>query len=613
MLLPFILTISGSSRPTAAQLPHLKHSIAVIGHRGGRALAPENTLAAVKKAIQLGADYVEIDVRATKDGHLVIMHDRTVDRTTNGKGAVKNLDFDTIRTLDAGSKFSAKYSNEKVPTFEEVLQLCQGKINIYLDHKEAPTEQCFELVKKYHMEKNVLVYNGTDGLLEWKKIAPHIPVMPSLPDEYRKEGGIAEYQKLLPAEVLDGNLLEWTKELVDQAHSAGVKVYVDNLGPYDNPPGFRKAIQMGVDGIQTDHLDQLIDVLKQIQNGDKHAGDYRGKAFMEVPRFKTTLDPVAGTKILISPRLFTAIPANEIVVSWNADTPPGTGLKIEASGTCDGKDSSFYIMGLWSKDNTLYPRTSLIGQKDSDGEVQTDTLSLHKPASHFQIRITLEPSTSGAIPELKYVGISMTDTSIKPDSLPPNKAAWGKEVTVPSKTQLGYPDAAGWCSPASTAMTLAFWAGRLHRPELDITVPEVAHSIYDKQYDGTGNWPFNTAFAGSKPGMVAYVTRFSDIRELEDWIVAGFPIVVSCSYDLLLGKHRDADPGHLLVCVGFTKDGDMVLNDPAHHPERGETARRVFPRANFLSGWERSRKLVYLIYPENSIIPDNIYGHWDAG
>lgn len=245
-----------------APLPHLKHPIAVIAHRAGRGIMPENTLAAIRNAIRIGVDYVELDVRTTKDGRLVIMHDGSVDRTTNGSGAVRDLDFETIRGLDAGSKFSAKYASEKVPTLEEVLALIHNRVNFYLDHKSAPTDQVYAMVKKFGMEKQVIVYNGTDGLKEWKKIAPKIPVMPSLPDEFRRPGGIAEYEKDLPAEVLDGNLVEWTKDLVDEAHAAGVKVYVDNLGPNDNPAGFRKAIEMGVDGIQTDYPDQLIKYLK---------------------------------------------------------------------------------------------------------------------------------------------------------------------------------------------------------------------------------------------------------------------------------------------------------------------------------------------------------------
>ena len=122
-----------------ADLPRLKHPIAVIAHRAGRGIAPENTLAAIRKAIALKVDYVELDIRATKDGHLVIMHDRTVDRTTKGTGAVKDLTLAEIRALDAGSKFDATNAGERVPTFEEVLKLCRGKVHIYVDHKEAPT------------------------------------------------------------------------------------------------------------------------------------------------------------------------------------------------------------------------------------------------------------------------------------------------------------------------------------------------------------------------------------------------------------------------------------------------------------------------------------------
>jgi hypothetical protein len=161
-------------------------------------------------------------------------------------------------------------------------------------------------------------------------------------------------------------------------------------------------------------------------------------------------------------------------------------------------------------------------------------------------------------------------------------------------------------------MALAFWAKKLDRPELDIPVPDAARAIYDHVYKGTGNWPFNMAFAGAFPGMRAYVTRFSDIRELEDWIEAGIPPIVSLSYDLLKGIKRDRDPGHLMVCVGFTQDGDMILNDPAHRPEKGQTARSVFPRSNFLRAWKRSDYTVYLVYPEDTKLPPDPLGHWES-
>ena len=263
MMLAFALASRADPPAPFAPLPRLKHPIAVIGHRAGRGIMPENTLSAIRNAIRLGVDYVELDIRATKDGQLVIMHDAQVDRTTNGSGAVRDLDLATIRALDAGSKFSAQYAGEKVPTFEEVLSLCKGKVNIYVDHKEAPTAQVLEAIKRHGMEKHVVIYNGPEDLKEWKRLAPQLPVMPSVPKAYRRPGGIADFEKELAAEVLDGNLAEWTKELVDQAHAVGVKVYVDNLGPNDNPDGFRKAIEMGVDGIQTDYPDQLLTFLKE--------------------------------------------------------------------------------------------------------------------------------------------------------------------------------------------------------------------------------------------------------------------------------------------------------------------------------------------------------------
>jgi glycerophosphoryl diester phosphodiesterase len=257
------LTFGSSAQQAAhAPLPALKHPIAVIAHRAGRGLRPENTLAAIKNAISLGADYVELDIRTTSDGKLVIMHDSRVDRTTNGTGEVSKLSSQEIAALDAGSKFSAKYAGEHVPTFDQVLSACKGHVNIYVDHKSAPTAQVLAAIKAHGMQKHVLVYNGPEELTEWKKLDPHVPVMPSLPDEFRKPGGISTFEKVLSAEALDGGLDGWDAELVAQAHAAGVKVYVDNLGEYDNEAGFEKAIKMGVDGIQTDYPDRLIAYLK---------------------------------------------------------------------------------------------------------------------------------------------------------------------------------------------------------------------------------------------------------------------------------------------------------------------------------------------------------------
>lgn len=245
-----------------AALPALRYGVAAISHRGGAGIAPENTLAAYRQAIRLKADYVEIDVRTTRDGALVIMHDSTVDRTTDGHGKVRDLTLAEIRALTVKNRFGPAFAGQRVPTLDEVLTLCREKINVYLDHKDADTAAVLAALKAHGMERHVVVYNNPERLKEWKRLAPEIPVMPSLPDELRRPGGPAEFEAECPAEVLDGHLIEWTRELVDEAHAAGARVYVDIMGPTDTPEGYARAIAMGVDGIQTDHPDALVKFLR---------------------------------------------------------------------------------------------------------------------------------------------------------------------------------------------------------------------------------------------------------------------------------------------------------------------------------------------------------------
>ena len=109
----------------------------IFAHRGSKGTHPENTLASFKEAVRVGSDGIELDVHLTKDGHLVVIHDETVDRTTNGTGEIRSLTLAEIKELDAGSWFHNKYAGEKIPTLEEVLLLLtelgfNGQLNIEL-------------------------------------------------------------------------------------------------------------------------------------------------------------------------------------------------------------------------------------------------------------------------------------------------------------------------------------------------------------------------------------------------------------------------------------------------------------------------------------------------
>jgi Peptidase_C39 like family len=313
--------------------------------------------------------------------------------------------------------------------------------------------------------------------------------------------------------------------------------------------------------------------------------------------------------VLLSPEIKSTISWNELVVSWNAAAPAGTFLKVETRALSPRHATKFYTLGNWSPENQPFSRTSVRHQQDADGYVDTDTLLLTKLSDAAQIRVTLG-GTNGARPTLKFLGASFANTKAPTIVRPPNRAAWGKIISTPERSQHGYPEAAGWCSPAALSMVLARWSEILNRPEMNLTVPEVAAKVYDDDYAGTGNWSFNTAFAGSFPGMRSFVTRFDDISEVEGWIAAGIPVVLSTRWDWLQpGRPLDSE-GHLIVCIGFTETGDVIVNDPAAHLDQGQLVRRIYKRKDVIHAWTNSHQAVYLVYPENAKIPENQYGHW---
>lgn len=334
---------------------------------------------------------------------------------------------------------------------------------------------------------------------------------------------------------------------------------------------------------------------------------FRGTRFIgfkNLREFEKT-DPGTNHVVFTSAKIAAGLPVTELIVSWSADVPAGTGLKFEASAFHEEHPTRWYTMGLWATDTRAHPRESVPGQRDDDGSVLTDTLKLKTPASLVQLRIT-STGTNGHLPNLKFLGLCLSDASATPLPLPPNRKAWGKVLPVPELTQMAYPNGGVICSPTTVSMLLRFWAEKLKRPELAKDVPEIVEGVYDVNWGGTGNWPFNTAFAGAQKGMRGYVTRFSDVSELEDWIARGLPVGLSVCYDKLRGK-PGGPSGHLVVCVGFTETGDVIINDPG----TSLNVRKTFTRENVIKGWGHSRNTVYLIYPEGTKLPRDRFGHWE--
>ena len=331
-------------------------------------------------------------------------------------------------------------------------------------------------------------------------------------------------------------------------------------------------------------------------------------AITDFSGFKRSAGPRANQTVLLSPELKTPIPWDELVISWNAVAPPGTGLQLEARVIYPGHATQYYSLGYWSEDAAGQRRESVTGQKDGDGDVKTDTLVLKLPADRLQLRVSLFGADEHTVPRLKLIGLSMLDSKAAWIVRPSNKAAWGRSLPVPERSQLSYQGGREWCSPTAVSMVLAYWSAVLKRLELDVDAPAVAAGVFDRNWPGTGNWPFNTAFAGRFEGMRGCVTRLADIAELETLVTAGVPPIASVSYDALYARLPDKGNGHLVVCVGFTEKGDVVINDPWADFAKGDTVRQVVPRENFVKAWRHSRQTTYLIRPENWPAPKS--GRW---
>ena len=309
--------------------------------------------------------------------------------------------------------------------------------------------------------------------------------------------------------------------------------------------------------------------------------------------------------IWVSPVFLSPAPWKELIVSWNALAPPGCGLKIEARAIYPDRATSYYTMGLWADDTADQPRTSMNGQKDEDGDVLTDTLVLNRPAQECQVRLTWR-GTNAAGGRLKFLGLSLSSRAPSASSQTPNRRVWGRVIPVPERSQLSYKGGENWCSPTAVSMVLAYWSQVLGRPELKMGVPDAAAGVFDPNWPGTGNWPFNTAFAGKFPGLRAYVTRVRGIPDLESWVSSGVPPILSVSSDVLNGRSRDRVSGHLVVCVGLTDTGEVVLNDPGVSLAKGQKVRRIVSRDLLLKAWAHSCQTVYLIYPEGHSVPTGL-------
>lgn len=259
MIVLCLLLCGAVSTPACAELPLKppKHGgVYVVAHRGAHQGIPENTLAAYRKAIDLGCDFVEIDLRTTKDGKFVSIHNDTVDAyTKDAKGKVKDFTLEELRALDIGARVGAEWRGTKVPTFDEILDLCKGKIGIYLDLKRGPVPELAALIEESGMEHDVLWYIGATQIEQLRKASPECIEMP----DPGPEALLPILLDTVKPRVVASVWRHYSKSFVDTCHEAGAIVIVDE----SDPSCWEQAVAWGSDGIQTDHPEELIKFLRQ--------------------------------------------------------------------------------------------------------------------------------------------------------------------------------------------------------------------------------------------------------------------------------------------------------------------------------------------------------------
>lgn len=228
----------------------------IIAHRGASAFAPENTLAAFQKAVEMKADAFELDAKLSRDGEIVVIHDQTVDRTTNGSGKVIELSLEEMRNLDAGSSFSQEFVGEKIPLLREVLETFSDRILInieltnYISIFDGLAKKTAQLVKELGVEKSVFFSSFHPlNLITTKRFSPEVSVaLLAVPG---KSGWLARSGLLrwLSPRIIHPYYQDIDKEYIEKQHKYNRKV---NIWTINDENDMDKFVKAKIDGLITD-------------------------------------------------------------------------------------------------------------------------------------------------------------------------------------------------------------------------------------------------------------------------------------------------------------------------------------------------------------------------
>ena len=231
-----------------------------IAHRGASAYAPENTFAAFDTALALGASHVEFDLHFSSDGHIVVIHDDTLDRTTDGSGPVAARTLAQLRSLDAGSWFSTEFSGELIPTFGGMLERYKGRFHFHIEIKaQIPglSQRAADLVRGYGVADSATITSFHISSLE--EVRAYAPELPSGWLVREVDDSTVVHAERLGLTLLCPHAGSVTPELVDSLHRKGFDVRA--WGASDEEL-MRRVVDAGADGLTVNFPDKLAEYLK---------------------------------------------------------------------------------------------------------------------------------------------------------------------------------------------------------------------------------------------------------------------------------------------------------------------------------------------------------------
>jgi glycerophosphoryl diester phosphodiesterase len=243
----------------------------LCGHRGACAHAPENTLAGFEVAAQMGAELIELDVRLTRDGVLAVIHDSTVDRTTNGTGRIAELTWDEVQALDAGIRFGAAFEGQRVPSFSEILEWACGRVYLAVEIKEpAPlqpgvAERVAAAIRDAGMADQVTMhYIPQPDISVVREVDANIQILCDWGAHLKDPRETIRRSTAMGA---SGVIWDWsdsTPELVAEAHAAGLAVYA--AGCPTTAEAVREARTQGVDIVEADDVSAMATAISASSN-----------------------------------------------------------------------------------------------------------------------------------------------------------------------------------------------------------------------------------------------------------------------------------------------------------------------------------------------------------